>query len=314
MSPMKATLCLCAFSLATLSLLTYSSGQRARDAEPETAAEPQTSAESGSPRNLDAGQDADQDADQDSEAGKRALDALFAQAGMLVDLEQQLIAAPVRIAVINDPLEYLLVSNHGAAHESLFVTEVDAELYNAAMLAIGVSPGKNVQYKEKVPGPSQEEMRAGADPYDVTLPGGDSFYIYACWKEGSETYFFRIEDLVRDIDRMRTMQRHRWVYLGSRMMTRRGTGRTVFAAAAEGNLINIAFFGAGNTLVTAGLASCSDQSIWLPNAWLLPPFQSAALLILSRSPLEVIPQNLRDQIPVVGGTQSADDEHGDGGR
>lgn len=228
-----------------------------------------------------------------------ALERAFAEAGVRIDRTAGAIAFPVAIEVRNDPLEYLLVSPHGAIHEALFVTEVAAEVLNAAFLALGLERGENVEYRKKDPQPSEEELRAGARAFDVVPPKGDAVELYAAWREGDDTFFYRVEDLVRDLARSRTMRRHAWVYLGSRMIETRRQEGSVFAAAAEGNLACISFFTPGNTLLTAALPECTSQSTWLPNAWLLPRAGSPVMLIASRGPLTAPPPAWKDALPTV---------------
>ena len=230
------------------------------------------------------------------EAQARLL-ALLAERGVVLEESLGLCAIPSRIGVTNDYLEYLLVARHGAVHESMFVTDVDAELLNTALLALGVSPGRNASWAPKDPAPGEEEIRQGVSPYVVEPPSGDGFYLYAAWREGDELYCHRIEDLVRDLATGRTMKRHRWVYLGSRMVPFERGGEERFAAAVEGNLINIAFFTAGNTLLTAGLEACVEQTIWLANPWMLPAFESPVLMIFARERLTALPPSLDKHVP-----------------
>ncbi len=235
--------------------------------------------------------------DEQEVSGAEPLTAAFEAAGIQVDYDAEYCAIPAEVVVRNELLEYLLVGSHGAAHESLFLTHVDPEMLNTALLTLGAEPGTNALWAPKDPLPSDEEVRAGVSPYDITLPAGDGFYLYTAWQEGDETYFYRVEDLVRDLARRRTMQRHRWVFLGSRMIARGAEGNEVFAAKAEGNLINVSFFAQGNTLLTAALESCVEQTLWLPNAWLLPPTGSPLLFILSKERLKDLPEALTSEVP-----------------
>jgi len=242
--------------------------------------------------------------------GQRLVEQAFAANGVLLDLTAGVVAVPAVVEVRDDLLEYLAVLPNGAAHESMFVLGADRDpstldawtrSLNAALLALGVTPGKNAEWVEKDPRPSQQELRDGVSPYDVLPPRGDGLYLYATWLEGDELFFYRIEDLVRDLDRRRTMKRHRWVYLGSRMITRK-SGEESFAAALEGNLINISFFAQGNTLLTGGLPECLGQTSWLPNAWLLPERGASVTLLFARERLDTLPAELRDDLPfAVGG-------------
>lgn len=237
--------------------------------------------------------------DEDPPGAPGALSDAFARAGLHFDAEAGLLAVPVSVEVTNELLEYLLVAPHGAAHESLLLTGVDPQILNAAFLALGVTPGTNASWEEKDPPPTEEELRQGASPYEVVAPTGDGLYLYVGWREGDETFFFRAEDLIRDLDRGRTMRRQAWTFLGSAMMRRGEDGPELFAASAEGNLINVSFFSAGHTLLTGTTRDCIKQTVWLPNAWLLPPRGSELRLVASRARLDAPPASLAGILPLV---------------
>lgn len=225
--------------------------------------------------------------------------ATLAAGDIQIDLAHGICAIPARVEVRNELLEYLLVADHGAKHESLFATSVDAQLLNAGLLALGAKPGANATWTKKDPFPTDEELRAGASAYDVILPAGDGFYLYVAWREGDEDFLYRAEDLVRDLERQRSMLRHKWVYLGSRMVSRGPDQRQVFAASSQGNLVNISFFAAGHTLVTCGLEAGLSQTAWLGNAWLLPPRPSSVLFLFSNERLTTLPAGLAAHVPRV---------------
>ncbi|MFT4540201.1 MAG: hypothetical protein ACI835_002650 [Planctomycetota bacterium] len=225
------------------------------------------------------------------------LSRLFEGAGVHIDSDAGLVSIPATVEVRTELLEYLLVSPHGAAHESLFQTPVDVRLLNTALLTLGVKPGNNAVWFPKDPQPSEEELRNGVNPYQVALPEGDAFYLYAGWREGDETYFYRVEDMLRHLGGGRGMQRHAWVYLGSKMVIRGTSEVERFAAAAEGNLINVAFFSAGNTLLTASVESCVDQTVWMANPWLLPPSHSQVRFVFSRNKLDAPSKELLERLP-----------------
>lgn len=241
-----------------------------------------------------------------------ALTQAFASQGIHLDLDAGVCAIPVAVEVRDDLLEYLLVLPQGASHESLFVAASDkapadqrawVETLNAALLAMGLEAGTNAQWVEKDPAPTEQELRAGTSPYDVLPPAGDALHLYAAWWEDGDLRFHPVEDLVRDLERGRTLRRHPFVYLGSRMVERR-SGEAVFAASLEGNLINVSFFSQGNTLLTAALPECVSQKSWLPNAWLLPESGSPVLLLLSHERLHQPPASLAGLVPAVLGEAS----------
>ena len=245
-------------------------------------------------------------------AAAQGLDVLtqaLAEQKILLEPELGLCAIPAAVDIRDDLLEYLLVNPRGNAHESLFTTEVGASPLNVALLALGVQAGSNAVWIPRDPPPTREEQLAGISSYSVTPPKGDGFLLYVAWKSKGETYFFRIEDLLRNTETGRSMRRHEWVYLGSRsVQSRKDPAQSLFVAELDGNLINLALFEAGTTLITAALDECLKQTIWLSNAWLLPEQGERVLLIFSRAKLDTLPKRLESALPEV--TDAPAEGHG----
>jgi len=231
-------------------------------------------------------------------AEQLALEATLAEQGVRLDTRRGLVSIPAQVAVPDELLEYLLVGPAGASHESAFTTGVSPSVLNVALLALGLEAGANASWTPKDPAPSEEQLRAGVSPYDVHLPAGDGLYIYVAWRAGEELYFFRVEDLIRNLMRGHSMERHRWIYLGSRMVPD-GKGGEDFAAEVYHNLICVSFFGEGYTLATGALEDCVEQTIWMANAWLLPEPGTAVRFLLARSPLDVFPADQLGDLPDV---------------
>lgn len=224
----------------------------------------------------------------------------FAAQGIHLDVEHGVCAIPVSVQIREDLLEYLLVNPRGAQHESTFVTDIVPSQLNVALLALGVKPGRNATWVPRDPPPTREQLKNGERAYQVKAPEGDGFYLYAAWKSGAETYFYRVEDLLLDRATGQSMRRHKWVYLGSRMVkSREGDAQEAFAADLEGNLINVALFEQGNTLLTAALPECLEQTIWMTNYWLVPQQGAHVELVFSRQMLSVLPADLEQLLPVV---------------
>jgi hypothetical protein len=224
-----------------------------------------------------------------------------------VGLDPRLAACwiPVDVQIRDELLEYLLVGPAGASHESLFMTPVHASVLNVALLALGAKPGENATWKPKVPRPSDEALAAGESPYEVKVPQGDTYYLYAAWRVGDEVFCYRIEDLLRNLASGHSMQRHGWVYLGSRMISaaaRRSGGDPppdAFAADVYQNLINISFFTERYTLLTAALPECVEQAIWLTNASLVPERGTRVTLVLSKQRFTELPAAIAACLPEV---------------
>jgi hypothetical protein len=228
------------------------------------------------------------------------LTAAFAAQGIHLDVAKGVCTIPASVLVREDLLEYLLVSPHGQAHESMFTTDVLPSVLNVALLALGVKPGQNASWVLRDPKPTEAETKDGVSPYVVVPPRGDGVYFYAAWKVDGETYFYRVEDLLLDRSTGTTMRRHKWVYLGSRMVKPRADGsEEAFAADLEGNIVNVALFEQGNTLLTAALPECLKQTIWMTNFWLLPPRDAKVELVFSREKLVALPSEIEVRLPTV---------------
>ncbi|MBL8861341.1 MAG: hypothetical protein JNK02_04940 [Planctomycetes bacterium] len=219
----------------------------------------------------------------------------FAAEGILLDVAAGLAAVPAEVLERGELLEYLIVSPRGAAHESAFLTSISASRIHAALLALGAEPGRNARWSRRDPPPTPEELRDGVPAWDVTPPEGDGFYLYVGWKLDGEVHFHRMEDLILDLRTGATMRRHRWVFLGSRLVKLR-TGEEAFAADLEGNLVSIAFFEAGNTLLTGALLECADQTIWQSNFWLLPERESPVEIVFARERLAACPPGIEARL------------------
>ena len=251
--------------------------------------------------------------DEELKAAEAALEAAFNAAGVFVDRDQAAMAFPVTAEVRMDRLEYVLVNPHGAIHETLLVTPVDAQVLGAAFLAVGAEAGKNVEYVPKDPQPTPDEARAGAKTHDVIVPSGKPVYLYAAWREGAgirdeatgkfpgETlHFHRIEDLIVDLERDRTLRRHGWIWLGSRVLPpAKSGGPERFAADVTGTLACVSFFPQGDTLLTPALPECNSQTSWIANRWLLPAPGAPMLLIGSSQRLSSVPESFAKAVPLV---------------
>lgn len=240
--------------------------------------------------------------DEQAAEARAKLAALLAEQRIAVDFDAGWVAIPCEVVVRGDLLEYLLVNTKGAAHESLFGTDVVPSVLNTALLALGVAPGANARWVR------QEGGGADARPaFDVRPPEGDGLYLHAAWKRGDELHLYRIEDLVLDRSTGAAMRRQKFVYLGSRMVRTAEDQPPVFAADIEGNLVNVSFFEEGRTLLTSSAPECVRQTVWLPNGWLLPQSGERVQLVFARGRLSSLPDKLAALLPDLGEAQVPDE-------
>ena len=238
-----------------------------------------------------------QEASEPETGAASLLESTLAAEGIQIDLEAGRVGLPVTVLVRDDLLEYLVVGPRGATHEGLFLTQATPSLISTALLAIGTEAGENARWIEKDPGagsgatPTNDRGHVSPE-FEVVPPSGSDaarLYLYAGWREDGESYFYRVDDLVANLETGRSMRRHPWVYLGSRFHRVREGEPEVFVADLEQNLVNVSFFYQGNTLITAALPECQTQTIWLANSWLLPERGSPVTLVFSRSPMSALP-------------------------
>ena len=282
-------------------------------------------------------------APQDRAGALERLLASLAAEGVHLDLTEGHVSIGATVLMRDQLIEHVLCGPGGATHEGLFLTEVTPSLLNAGVLALGVTPGANATWKliedapksEPAPGtdapPSDEPADESGDEsgeetpapdetpgdgrgpdrpeYRVTPPSGDGLYMHATWREGEEIYFFRVEDLIANLETGRSMPRHKLVYLGSRIAKIPGlppelTGaapgeeaRDVFIADFDRNLVNLIYFSNGNTLFTCVHGTENRQDVWAANIYNLPESQQPVLLVFSKTPLATCPDSLRARLP-----------------
>ncbi|KAA3606141.1 MAG: hypothetical protein DWQ01_18280 [Planctomycetota bacterium] len=235
--------------------------------------------------------------DKPSEQGFQKLNEELAKQGVHLDMEAGLIQLQGSLTLLHEPLEYLLILEHGNRHEALVTVDCDAQSLNTAMLLTGVETGQNAKVTPVDPPPTEEEWRAGAPTHTVEAAKGDGFYLYLYWTETGEDgreekFFFRAEDLILNIYRDRTYHRAPWVYLGSRFIRPHKDAEEMFAAQAEGNLVSLCYFNPANHLLTGNDPDADNQDIWFPNIFLLPEIGHPMTVYLSRQPLELPPPQL----------------------
>lgn len=243
-----------------------------------------------------------QDPAQEAAAGPQpqlqaSLEQAFAEQGLRIDLESGLCSIPVEVCMRDDLLEYLLVADFGASHESLFSTKVTPSIWNTALVALGAEPARGGRYVEKDPLPTDAEFEAGVSPYVVELPEGTPFYFYALWSEGEELRLHRIEDLVGNLRTGRSMERHALRYVGSRMVRAEpGKDDEVYLPDMEGNLISVFFFQNDKEIVSTALEDATYDTIWIANTWLVPERGTPVQLITSRRLLNGVPPALKELV------------------
>ena len=144
--------------------------------------------------------------------------SLFRLGQLRVDTAKQELTAP---GTLNDvmTLEFVANTKNGIkAYESAITVESDAITFNAALILMGLDPGRG---------------RPSARQFDPATPEGDAVEIHVAW--GNRRV--RIEELLLDQRTKTTLRDGPWVYTGSTFYDV-GHGRQ-FLAEVDGVLIGL---------------------------------------------------------------------------
>lgn len=211
-----------------------------------------------------------------------AMKQQFQKEGIAFDLERKTVSVPAVVNQPQDPVEYLLIHKKGKRHEAVFVTTAKPSVLNAALLLLGLAPGKNATYVEKKPAPTLEEVQAGVDPIVVTPPQGQPFYMTVRWKDADgKPVEHCVEDLLLDRTTSKAIVDCSWIYLGGRMAQIYRNEPEVYIADFEGNLISICYLSPDNHLATMAHKDARDDQNWWTTS-LLPAAETVVEFVFHR--------------------------------
>ena len=195
----------------------------------------------------------------------KELKDLFAKEKIEVDLAKGTVTVPAVVNAPPDPIEYLLIHRKGKKHEAMFFTESKPSVLNSALLLLGLVPGKNASYKEKVPPPSLEEIEKGADPIVITPPEGQQFWMTVAWTDDQgKPVECCVEELIGDIYRKASVRDASFIYIGGRMASIYKGEPEVYVADFEGNLVSLCYLTPDNHLGTMKHDRArNDENWWL---------------------------------------------------
>jgi hypothetical protein len=186
----------------------------------------------------------------------------FAAEKIAIDLAAGTVSVPATVNEPPDPIEYLLIHRRGKRHEALFWTMSKPSVLNAALLLLGLSPGKNATYRPVEPPPTLEEIERGVDPVIVTPPEGTQFWMTVRFEDGAGKHEYCVEDLIADLRAQVPVRDASWIYLGGRMASLYKDEPEVYVADIEGNLVSICYLAPDNHLGTMRHERARDDDNW----------------------------------------------------
>ena len=141
-----------------------------------------------------------------------------------VDKKARTVRFPATVNLTEGLLEYLLVTDQGKTHESLFATTVSPFQLHVAMLLLGVNPAVEIQ--ELPP----EQITANSLQAAPELKG-DDVDILVSWKQGEDRQQVRAEELIQNRLVQGPVPTGPWIYTGSAIFQKQ------FLAQSEGSIV-----------------------------------------------------------------------------
>jgi hypothetical protein len=220
--------------------------------------------------------------------------AALKQEGIKIDLAKRTLTLPVVVNRPTNDLEFLLIHRQGKTHEALLVTECSPSILNTGLMALGVPAGKNASFKKKDPMPSEDELRAGVDPYILVPPSGGQMFMTVSFegKDGKQVEL-PVEELLLDWTDNVPVSGNQWVYLGGRMAQMYRGDPEVFMADYEGNLISVCYKHPNNHLLTMVHERARDEMNWAKSPSCPIPGTEIALTFHGRKPKIVAEREAR---------------------
>jgi hypothetical protein len=188
-----------------------------------------------------------------------------------LDQKARSISFPGVLKMKRGLLEYLLVNPKGSVHESLLVTDVEANEIHVAMLLLGAKGGAVTA--------AAPPARLDAE-YFRAAPKltGDPVLISVKWKEKDEEKNLPIEDWLFNESAKKEIVRGPWIYNGSMLHEGR------FLAQAEGNLV--ALVTSPTALVNNPRKGNDNDQMWNVNGETTPGVGTPVEIIIKLVPPE----------------------------
>jgi acylphosphatase len=188
-----------------------------------------------------------------------------------VDKENGRILLPGKVlkqgvhAELKGAIEYIACGPGGKEYEALFSCPADPKALHAALVELGIKPGK----------PAQE----GKTEAEYVLPEGGKVRIWVEWTQGVKKGRESVESFVLDTVAKEPMKPVEWVFTGSQMEKNPETGEEVLGATQSKNLIALHHLDA-TVLIQNPLKDAKDSGRYKANLEALPKEGSDVTLVL----------------------------------
>jgi len=193
-----------------------------------------------------------------------------------VDKNARTVRFPATVQMAEGALEYLLVTEEGKTHESLFVTKVAPYQLHVAMLLLGAQPSQEIKELPPV------QLTAAALNSAPELKGDDVQILVSWNMEGTQRQV-HAEEWVHNLRTKTTMIPGPWLYTGSAIYQKR------FIAQEEGSIV--ALITDATALINNPRPGHSDDSIWAVAKAGVPPINTPVEITFLLQKTHAVPQS-----------------------
>jgi len=173
------------------------------------------------------------------------------------DTEKRSISFPAKIQMVEGNIEYLLVTERGKTHESLFHTDISPTHLNVALKLLSFEESKELFSKKDVKTP---------------LKDAASLEIIVTWEKDGKTSTFPVTDLIQHNTLKKSMPVARWMNTGSKVTDGK------FSATITGDIV--AIYNDESSMINFSGDGRNDDTIWEPFQSRLPAVESPVTLTI----------------------------------
>ena len=237
---------------------------------------------------------------------------LLGEQGLGLDLESRAVSA--RGGALHDrtsldyPIEYVLVTDRGRTHEALFVLKARPSVLDSCLHAIGLEPGTPMRFRLIEPPPSDEELAAGATPWEPVPASGPLVSITIAWTDDAGVpRRASLESMLVDARTGQPLPERGWIYTGGRFSPLRQGRDVVQAHVADlaGNVVAIYLDGSGQCLFERNSLEGVDDSLYSINPATAPVRGTPVTIVFAPTGQAVAPPPPAPSEEVVAGELGA---------
>lgn len=172
---------------------------------------------------------------------------------ILIDTRTRRIEFPAKLEMNGEQLiEYLLVTNKGKSHESIFITDIRPFNLNLAFKLLNYRENQNMFAQQATPGPIPTKPN----------PATSVLKIEVNWKHQGQSHSIPLSQCVQHLQTRQSPQAA-WIYTGSRII------QNQLSADKEGNVFALQID--QGALANAPVYHLNPDDLWKPNTQKLPP-------------------------------------------